>query len=84
MIHVYGDNVLKAYTESYYEQQEAADYQVTYRTHVQSYGWEDTWQTDGIMSGTSGEAKRLEAIQIELYGEMAEKYDVYYCVHAQS
>ena len=36
------------------------------------------------MSGTSGEAKRLEAIQIRLYGEMAEKYDVYYRVHAQT
>ena len=36
------------------------------------------------MSGTSGEAKRLEAIQIRLYGEMAEHFDVYYRVHAQS
>jgi uncharacterized protein YjdB len=35
------------------------------------------------MSGTSGEAKRLEAIEISLTGEMAEKYDIYYCVHAQ-
>ncbi len=36
------------------------------------------------MAGTSGEAKRLEAIRIGLYGEMAEKYDIYYRVHAQS
>jgi len=36
------------------------------------------------MSGTSGEAKRLEAIQIKLYGEMANRFDVYYRVHAQS
>ena len=35
------------------------------------------------MSGTSGEAKRLEAIKIELTGEMAEHYDVYYRVHAK-
>ena len=32
------------------------------------------------MSGTSGQAKRLEAIQIKLTGEMAEHYDVYYRV----
>jgi uncharacterized protein YjdB len=36
------------------------------------------------MSGTSGESKRLEAIQIKLTGEMEEHYDVYYRVHAQS
>ena len=36
------------------------------------------------MSGTSGEAKRLEAIQILLTGEMANKYDIYYRVHAQT
>jgi len=35
------------------------------------------------MSGTSGKALRLEAIQIKLTGQMAKKYDVYYRVHAQ-
>ena len=35
------------------------------------------------MSGTEGEAKRLEAIQIKLSGEIANYYDVYYRVHAQ-
>ena len=39
---------------------------------------------NGIMSGISGEAKRLEAIRIALTGEMAEHYDIYYRVHAQS
>ena len=56
---------------------------VQYRTHVQTYGWEKNWKKNGEMSGTSGEAKRLEAIEISLTGEMAEKYDIYYCVHAQ-
>ena len=35
------------------------------------------------MSGTQGQAKRLEGISIELYGEVAEYYDIYYRVHAQ-
>ena len=30
------------------------------------------------------QAKRMEAIQMELTGELAEKYDIYYRVHAQS
>ena len=57
---------------------------IQYRTHIQTYGWEKEWKKDGVMSGTSGEAKRLEAIQIKLYGEMANRFDVYYRVHAQS
>ena len=36
------------------------------------------------MSGTSGKAKRLEAIRIELTGTISSYYDVYYRVHAQS
>ena len=36
------------------------------------------------MSGTSGQAKRLEAIRIRLTGELANHYDIYYRVHAQS
>ena len=36
------------------------------------------------LSGTAGEGKRVEAIQINLTGEMANHYDVYYRVHAES
>ena len=43
----------------------AASPQVIYQTHVQDYGWQD-WRSDGAMSGTSGESKRLEGIRIEL------------------
>ena len=35
------------------------------------------------MSGTSGQSLRLEAINNELYGDMAKYYDIYYRVHAQ-
>ncbi len=64
---------------------------IAYCTHVQTYGWQgadlnkpSTWKQDGDMAGTSGEAKRLEAICITLTGEMSEHYDIYYRVHAQS
>ena len=46
---------------------------VTYRTHVQSYGWRD-WVSNGEMSGTQGEAKRLEAIQIVVLKKGALEY----------
>ena len=63
---------------------------IVYTTHVQSLGWQgnennvNTWFRDGQMAGTSGRAKRLEAIRVALTGEMAEHYDVYYRVHAQT
>ncbi len=56
---------------------------IQYKTHIQDYGWEGAWSKDGEMSGTQGQAKRLEGICIELYGEVADYYDVYYRVHAQ-
>ena len=38
---------------------------VNYRTHVQTYGWQ-SWAFDGGMSGTQGQAKRLEGIELRL------------------
>lgn len=38
---------------------------INYQTHVQTYGWQG-WKANGGASGTSGEAKRLEAIRISL------------------
>ena len=57
---------------------------VSYIVHGQDYGWEEDWKKDGQTSGTEGQCKRLEAIQIRLTGEVAENYDVYYSVHAEN
>ena len=38
---------------------------VTYRVHVQSYGWQST-KKNGESAGTTGEAKRLEAIELNI------------------
>lgn len=53
-----------------------------YRTHVQTYGWQD-YVTGGTHSGTTGSAKRLEAIQISLNNT---KYsgNLRYKVHVQT
>ena len=42
-------------------EEQVPDMSAVYRTHVQSYGWQN-FVTNGIVSGTSGEAKRLEGI----------------------
>ena len=60
---------------------------IQYTTHIQDIGWEnkseEDWKEDGEVSGTSGKSKRLEAIRIRLTGQLEEKYDIYYRVHAQ-
>ena len=54
---------------------------VIYRTHVQKDGWQE-WKTDGAMSGTNGEAKRLECIEIML-GDTGYQGGVIYRTHVQ-
>ena len=54
---------------------------VTYHTHVQSYGWQE-WKRDGVPSGTTGESKRLEAIEIRL--DSSYSGGVEYRTHVQS
>lgn len=56
---------------------------IEYRMHVQNKGWLG-WVRDGARGGTEGKSLRVEAMQLRLYGEVAEKYNVYYSVHAQN
>lgn len=42
---------------------------VSYRVHRQTFGWESLDVSDGAVSGTTGQAKRLEGIQISLSGK---------------
>lgn len=41
-----------------------AKHNIGYRSHLQDYGWQD-WVFDGDTSGTTGESRRLEALQID-------------------
>ncbi len=56
---------------------------VTYRTHVQSFGWQN-WVSNGTMSGTSGKAKRLEGIEIKLTGDTGLDLGIEYKTHIQT
>lgn len=57
---------------------------IQYKTHIENIGWENAWKVNGDMSGTKGQGLRLEAIDIQLTGADADKFDVYYRVHAQN
>ena len=58
---------------------------VQYRTHIQSFGWENGVKFDGMISGTTGLSRRLEAIEISK-APVTEKIkgDIEYRVHCQT
>ena len=56
---------------------------VKYSTHTRDLGWLE-YVSDGSVGGTTGQAKPIEAIKIELTGEKAADYDIYYRVHVQN
>ncbi len=53
---------------------------IRYKTLVQGRGWEKSWRTDGMPSGAS-KNRALEAVRIQLTGDLAGQYDVYYRVY---
>lgn len=55
---------------------------IKYRTHVQTYGWQD-YGYDGEENGTTGQSKRLEAIQISLPDTSMNQY-LQYKTHVQT
>lgn len=55
---------------------------VAYRTHAQTYGWQD-WKYNGSMAGTTGEAKRLEGICIVLTNQRISG-QIQYRTHVQT
>ncbi len=58
-----------------------ADVTTSYRTHVQKDGWQKP-VTNGTMSGTSGQAKRLEGIEISVSGN--KNLGIQYSTHCQT
>jgi uncharacterized protein YjdB len=55
---------------------------VSYKTHVESFGWEKNWRTNGTVSGTLGLEKRLEAIDIAVSGNS--NLGIQYTTHCQN
>ena len=71
---------IKLYTKEGEEQPAGG---IRYRAHVQNIGWMD-WVSDDDYAGTKGQSLRMEAVQIELTGEIKEQYDVYYTTYVQN
>jgi len=53
---------------------------IRYAAYANGLEWSD-WLSDGQTAGTTGESRQLEAIRIELIGDMAKYFDIYYRTH---
>lgn len=53
---------------------------IKYRAHVSNIGWL-SWKDSNQIAGTTGLSLPMEAIQIELTGQLENKYDIYYRAH---
>ena len=58
-----------------------ANVDVSYKTHVQTFGWQD-FVMNGSLSGTTGKAKRLEGIKIMVQGN--DNLGIQYTTHCQT
>ncbi|OXS25240.1 MAG: hypothetical protein BI182_05785 [Acetobacterium sp. MES1] len=77
---VFSTNVFAAGIET----KTAGDIGVTYRTHIQNEGWLQGWMVDGAMSGSEGKGLRLEAIEIELTGDVPDDLKIQYQTHIEN
>ncbi len=48
--------------------------------HIQNIGWQNP-VADGNVAGTTGRMLRIEAVKIELTGDIRNYFDVYYRTH---
>ncbi|WP_162624472.1 hypothetical protein [Acetobacterium sp. KB-1] len=62
----------------------SAAYGVQYKTHIQDIGWEGYWVTNGDLSGTIGQGKRLESLRVELVGGVPVTANIQTYVHVQN
>jgi uncharacterized repeat protein (TIGR02543 family) len=65
-----------------YAQWSADNYGVSYSTYVQHIGWQDS-VSDGVLNGTTDKSMRLEALKINLTGDIPSKAKITYQAHVQ-
>lgn len=75
--YVYPDQVVGQYETAKLKYYTPSQPKIKYRAHVQNKGWMP-WVADGQTAGTTGEALRLEAIQIDYSKEVYAKAHIEY------
>lgn len=57
---------------------------IEYQSFVEGKGWEETSKTSGIQTGTTGQFKAIQLIKMNLTGDIANDYEIYYRVHSEA
>ena len=57
---------------------------VYYQSHLQNIGWESGWKQDGGTTGTTGQSRRLEAVNIKITDSSNKDAHIYYQSHLQN
>ncbi|OUO65046.1 hypothetical protein B5F70_03055 [Collinsella sp. An268] len=57
---------------------------ISYRVRRQFGNWDDAWSSDGAQVTSLRDGKQIEGVEIELSGELADAYDVWYRVHSNN
>lgn len=57
---------------------------VQYKTHIQDVGWETNWTSNGELSGTVSQSKRLEAMIVQLTGSFPAGANISAVTHVQN
>lgn len=55
---------------------------VSYKSHISGIGWESTFTSNGSISGTTGQSRRLEALRVSLPN--SEDLGIEYRSHVQN
>lgn len=55
---------------------------IKYAAHFSNVGWKD-FVSDNEICGTIDDSSSIEAFKMELYGDVANLYNVYYCTYVQ-
>lgn len=56
---------------------------IEYQSFIERRGWESSKTTNGYFTGTMGQSKAIQLIKINLTGDLANQYDIYYRVHSE-
>ena len=56
---------------------------IKYSAHFANIGWSDYVQDSEICGSTTNDMSSIEAIKLELYGDVANSYNVFYCAYVR-
>lgn len=61
-----------------------AEGSIQYQAKIGEADWPSEWTSEGVQTSQSSDGLPLKAVKVQLTGELAEQYDVWYCVYEEN